>query len=120
LSALEGNYNAIPRDPQMPVDALRAAFVSAHVAYEQGGPYAEGIALTVPRTLFRPAAGSSVEGLKAEYYSGDRFQGAPVISRVDPQIDFDWTSVSPLPGNSQRGFSVRWTGLLVPPAAGKY
>ena len=120
LAALEGNYNAIPRDPQMPVDALRAAFPGARIEYELGSPYAEGIALTVPRTLFRPAAGGVQDGLKAEYFAGDSFHGAPVISRIDPQIDFDWTSVSPLPGNSQAGFSVRWTGVLMPPAPGKY
>jgi beta-glucosidase len=120
LAALEGNYNGVPRDPQMPIDALRAAFPNAHVVYQQGAPYAEGIVLPVPRTLFRPAAGSAEEGLKAEYFAGTSMEGKPVISRVDPQIDFDWTSVSPLPGNSTTGFGVRWTGVLVPPAPGKY
>jgi len=120
LAALEGNYNGVPRDPQMPIDALRAAFPGVHVVYQQGAPYAEGIVLPVPRTLFRPVEGSSEEGLKAEYFAGTRMEGKPVISRVDPQIDFDWTSVSPLPGNSTTGFSVRWTGVLVPPGTGKY
>jgi beta-glucosidase len=120
LAALEGNYNGVPRDPQLPVDALQAAFPGSHVIYEQGSPYVEGIVLPVPRTMFRPRAGSSEEGLKAEYFAGDRFEGEPVLSRIDPQIDFDWTSVSPLPGNSPSGFSVRWTGVLVPPAPGKY
>jgi beta-glucosidase len=120
LSALEGNYNGVPRDPLMPVDAVRAAFPNAHILYSQGAPYVEGIVLPVPRSLFRPAAGSAEEGLKAEYFASTSMQGKPVISRVDPQIDFDWTSVSPLPGNSTGGFGVRWTGVLVPPAPGKY
>ncbi len=120
LAALEGNYNGTPRDPQMPVDALKAAFPAAQVLFEQGSPYVEGIESRAPRTLFRPAAGSRIEGLKAEYFAGDSFQGKPVISRVDPQIDFDWTSASPLPGNSPEGFSVRWSGVIVPPAPGKY
>jgi beta-glucosidase len=120
LAALEGNYNGVPRDPQLPVDALQAAFPGSHVIYEQGSPYVEGIVLPVPRTMFRPREGSSQEGLKAEYFAGDSFEGKPVLSRIDPQIDFDWTSVSPLPGSSPNGFSVRWTGVLVPPAPGKY
>ncbi len=123
LAALEGNYNGVPRDPQMPIDALRAALPNAHVIYEQGSPYVEGIVLPVPRTLFRPTANSTEEGLHAEYFAGDSMKGKPVITRVDPQIDFDWTSVSPLPVNSDSeagGFSVRWTGVLVPPAPGKY
>jgi len=95
----------------MPVDALRSAFPGAHVIYEQGSPYVEGVNLPVPRSLFRPAAGSNQEGLKAEYFAGDSLEGKPVITRVDPQIDFDWTSVSPLPRNSESGFAVRWTAF---------
>ncbi len=120
LAALEGNYNGVPRDLQMPVDAVHAAFPDAHIVYEQGSPYVEGVGLPVPRTLFRPAAGSKEEGLKAEYFAGDSLNGKPVLTRIDPQIDFDWTSVSPLPAGSPDGFAVRWTGVLVPPAPGKY
>ncbi len=120
LATLEGNYNGVARDPQMPVDAVTAAFPQAHVVYEQGSPYVGGIDLPVPRTMFRPSADSKVEGLKAEYFSGDEFAGTPVISRIDHQLDFDWTSASPLPGNARTGFSVRWTGVMVPPAPGKY
>jgi beta-glucosidase len=120
LAALEGNYNGTPRDPQMPVDALQAAFPAARIVYEQGSPYAQGIVLPVPRTWFRPAAGSHQEGLQAEYFAGGNLDGKPVLTRVDPQIDFDWTSVSPLPSNAPEGFGVRWTGVLVPPAPGKY
>ena len=120
LSAMEGNYNGVPRNPQLPIDALKAAFAGAHVIYEQGSPYVEGIVLPVPRTMFHPAEGSNQNGLKAEYFAGGSFEGKPVISRIDPQLDFDWTSVSPLPGNSPNGFSVRWTGVLAPPAPGKY
>ena len=120
LAALEGNYNGVPRDPELPVDALRSAFPGAHIIYEQGSPYVEGVNLAVPRSLFRPAAGSHQEGLKAEYFAGDSLEGKPALTRIDPQIDFDWTSVSPLPGNSESGFAVRWTGVLVPPAPGRY
>jgi len=120
LAALEGNYNGIPRDPEMPVDAIAAAFPGARVVYEQGSPYAEGLTLPAPRTLFRPAADANKEGLKAEYFAGNSFAGKPLIARIDPQLDFDWTSVSPLPGNVADGFSVRWTGVIVPPAPGKY
>src|SRR5205814_215997 len=41
LSALEGNYNAVPKDPEMPLDALRKAFPHAKVLYAQGAPYAD-------------------------------------------------------------------------------
>ena len=120
LAALEGNYNGVALHPEMPVDAIKAAFPQARVVYEQGSLYTEGFAVPAPRTLFRPSPKSEVEGLQAEYFAGNQFAGQPVMTRVDPQFDFDWSAVSPLPGNPDGGFSVRWTGVIVPPAAGSY
>jgi beta-glucosidase len=120
LASLEGNYNGTPLDPVMPVDALKAAFPQSQVVYEQGSPYAEGIVLPAPRTLFHPPADAKAEGLKAEYFAGDSFAGKPVLSRIDPEVNFDWDSVNPLPGHAAGGFSVRWTGVIVPPASGTY
>jgi beta-glucosidase len=118
LSALEGNYNAIPKDPQMPVDAIHAAFPGARIVYAQGSPYADGISLPVPRTVLHPSAASHVEGLKAEYFAGTELTTHPVTTRTDRQIDFDWNSAAPVAGLHQDSFSVRWTGVIVPPQAG--
>ncbi|HEY0161651.1 MAG TPA: glycoside hydrolase family 3 N-terminal domain-containing protein, partial [Edaphobacter sp.] len=110
LSALEGNYNAVPKDPVMPVDGVIREFHSAKVVYAQGSPYAENAPIVIPRTQLRTAAGSSVEGLKGEYFANDKFEGKPVLSRVDKQINFDWNSTSPSPAIDPKAFSVRWTG----------
>ncbi len=118
LAAIEGNYNAIPKDPQMPVDAIAAAMPGAKVVYAQGSPYADGVAMPVPRTLFRPRAGSPDEGLTGEYFAGDTFAGKPVTRRLDHQILFDWTAAAPVDGLDPNNFSVRWTGVVVPPGAG--
>lgn len=119
LAALEGNYNAIPKDPQMPIDALQAALPNAAVTYAQGAPYAEGVASPVPRTMLHPSASSADFGLIGEYFNDDSFQGAPVTKRLDHEIDFDWNSAAPLAGLQQDNFSVRWTGVIVPMQAGK-
>lgn len=120
LSALEGNYNAIAKDPQMPIDALRAEFPGARIVYAQGAPYADGVSQPAPRTLFHLSASSSEQGLKAEYFASDELTGSPVVTRVDPAIDFDWDSAAPVPGLDQSRFAVRWTGTIAPPAAGDY
>ena len=60
------------------------------------------------------------DGLKAEYFANADFSGAPVLTRTDKQIDFDWNGASPSAGVSAKAFSVRWTGQIVPPAAGDY
>jgi beta-glucosidase len=121
LSAIEGNYNAIPKDPVLPIDGIVKQFPSAKVLYAQGSPYAENTAIVVPRTQFRIAMGSDVEGLKAEYFNNDSLSGVPAIVRTDKQIDFDWNSTSPDPSKlDPKAFSVRWTGTLQAPAPGDY
>lgn len=120
LDALEGNYNAIARDPAMPVDGIAAAFPGAKVVYAQGAPYVEGLMLPIPRTQMHPAQGSLVQGLHAEYFANENLSGAPVLTRVDPQIDFDWNSAKPAPQVPANAFSVRWSGTIAAPAAGDY
>ena len=119
LAALEGNYNAIPRDPQMPIDSLKAALPNATISYSQGAPYVDGLPLPVARTMLHPSANSSELGLKGEYFKGISFQGAPVTARLDHEIDFDWDAAAPVAGVQQDAFSVRWTGVIVPMEPGK-
>jgi beta-glucosidase len=112
LTALEGNYNAIPSDPVLPVDGIANEFHSAKVLYAQGSPYAEQVMLPVPRTVFHPSAKSKENGLHAEYFVSTDFSGRPAVTRIDKQIDFDWDSAAPVPGLSVDQFSVRWTGTI--------
>ncbi len=121
LSAIEGNYNAVPKDPVLPLDGIIKQFASAKVLYAQGSPYAENASIVIPRTQFRTASGSNEEGLKAEYFNNDSLSGTPAIVRTDKQIDFDWNSTSPDPSKlDPKAFSVRWTGTLQVPAPGDY
>jgi beta-glucosidase len=125
LSALEGNYNAVPQNPVMPIDALREAFANSNVNYFLGASYVDGVTLPVPRTMLHPSADSTEPGLKAEYFAGNTadmmssFNAAPVTTRVDREVQFDWNSAAPVEGLKQDAFAVRWTGVIVPPQAGK-
>jgi beta-glucosidase len=120
LASIEGNYNAVPKDPILPLDGLRREFANTRVLYAQGAPYADGLPLPIPRTQFHPSLSSQEEGLKAEYFANEKWEGQPVVTRTDPQIDFDWNSASPVAGLSQKAFSVRWTGEIQVPAPGDY
>jgi beta-glucosidase len=120
LAALEGNYNAVPKDPVFPVDGMTAEFRSAKVLYAQGSSYADGASLPVPRSLLHPSAGAAEEGLLGEYFPSDDFNGKPVVTRVDKQIDFDWNSASPVAGAPADHFAVRWTGTITAPEPGSY
>src|ERR1035437_5207592 len=119
--ALEGNYNAIPLHPVLPIDGVVAEFGSGHVLYAQGSPYIMGGEVPVPRTLLRTAADPKVEGLTAEYFKQASFESAPAMTRVDKEIDFDWAFANPVPSLSAdttaSSFAVRWTGTIAAPVA---
>jgi len=119
LLALEGNYNGTPSHPVFPLDGLRQEFANkAEVLYAQGSAYVPQLPLPAPSTVFHQAGGEP--GLKAEYFANTDFSGQPVLTRVDPQIQFDWDAASPAPGVPMQAFAVRWEGTLTPPGAGDY
>jgi beta-glucosidase len=121
LAALEGNYNGVPSHPVYPLDGIRKLFErKSRVLYAQGSPYLEELPVPVPRTVFHEDSGGNTPGLKAEYFSNTNFSGQPVLTRVDPQIQFDWNSAAPAPGVPMKAFAVRWTGAVSPPGAGDY
>ena len=119
---LEGNYNAIPLKPILPVDGIAAEFGSEHVLYTQGSPYVMGGDVPVPRSMLRAATDPSVDGLTGEYFAKPGFDGAPAMTRVDKEIDFDWASANPVPtlsaDTTANSFAVRWTGTIAAPEAG--
>ena len=59
-------------------------------------------------------------GLIGEYYNNVHFEGKPVLTRVDKDVNFDWGQGSPDPKIHKDGFSVRWKGKLKAPATGIY
>jgi len=118
LESLEGNYNGQPTHPVLPLDGIQARFgAEAKVWYAQGSSYVAGFPVTVPRTVLR--SGGEL-GLKGEYFDNAAWQGHPVLSRVDKQVDFDWNAASPAEGIPASGFSVRWSGSISVPGAGDY
>ena len=57
--------------------------------------------------------GSSSPGLLGEYFDGlTPGLAAPLLSRIDPGIAFDWGSGSPAPAVPIDYFSARWTGFI--------
>ena len=120
LAALEGNYNGIPSAPVYPLDGIRTQFEpNMKVLYSQGSAYLEELPVPVPRTVFHTDTSASAPGLKADYFANTDFSGKPVLTRIDPQIQFDWNSAAPAPGVPMKAFAVRWSGALVPPGPGQ-
>ena len=58
-----------------------------------------------------------VQGLRAEYFAT---YIDPVLTRVDPGVDFVWGAEAPDPALAIDRFSIRWTGALIAPTTGTY
>jgi beta-glucosidase len=135
LQALVGNYSGTPAEAVTPLEGIRKKIPpSAKLYYAQGCELADGAPQleVIPSTHLRPADADANEtlglssrrrtetGLTAAYYNALNFEGEPVLSRVDPTIDFIWKDTTPVTGQWGDSFVVRWTGFLVPPASGVY
>jgi len=122
--ALEGNYNAIPVHPILPIDGIETEYGHDHVLYAEGSPYLMGGEIPVPRTVLRTATDSTVEGLSGEYFARPNLDGAPEMVRIDKEIDFDWAFANPVPSlsadSTNQSFAVRWTGAIEMPVADTY
>ena len=63
----------------------------------------------------------SRNGLVGSYYNNNDFTGNPVLTRVDPLIDFNWQSGSPSSNVVNNDtFAARWQGYFVAPKTGSY
>ncbi len=59
-------------------------------------------------------------GLKGQYFKTKRRQGEPVLTRVDPQVRFDFKKESPDPKIEPKEFGIVWRGSIIPPESGEY
>lgn len=99
-------------------EGLRAgAPAGAVVRVVDGVPRVWRDLAVIPATQFRTARGGP-PGLSAQYWANIEMSGAPVLTRVDPQVDFGWTLNSPGRGVPYDWYSARWEGVLTAPATG--
>jgi cysteine-rich repeat protein len=59
-------------------------------------------------------------GVTGEYFDNQTLIEPPVLTRVDPFIDFDWGNGSPDPSIPDNSYSARWTGQIVPDFSESY
>lgn len=119
LQSLEGNYTGAAVDPSYPLNGLRGVY-GDRVTYAPGSALMENMPIEIPSIFLKPSEGSRDNGLKGEYFDNPTFSGAPKMTRTDEVINFDFYHAGPTRDFEPLNFSVRWTGVLTPPAAGTY
>jgi beta-glucosidase len=124
VDVLLGNYNGVPSDPITPLEGIRRAVSQGtRVLFARGSDVAENMPSfeVVPSAALMPARpGAGARGLTAMYFGNHRFEGEPVVTRIDSVVDFSWWDEAPIAGMPRDSFSVRWSGTLIPPASGRY
>ncbi|MFC1725401.1 glycoside hydrolase family 3 C-terminal domain-containing protein, partial [candidate division KSB1 bacterium] len=76
---------------------------------------------TVPgKFLMTQENGVKKQGLKGEYFNNIDLIDKPVLTRIDPQVNFKWTLFSPHPDVNIDWYSVRWTGYLTSSETGVF
>lgn len=82
------------------------------VSYAKGTGILEDELDAIPMGSFIDGSGNL--GLHGEYFDNPELVGEPVMTRLDPSIDFNWVIAKPDQRVPSFNFSVRWTGKLVP------
>jgi beta-glucosidase len=119
VSVLLGNYNGQPSRATTPLAGIRQhVSPRTKVLYETGTTLTDVSAVPIPASALSAPEGG--RGLKAEFFANKNLEGAPVVTRVDEAVNFDWGMSNPAPGVPADDFSARWTGKLVPAVSGKY
>jgi beta-glucosidase len=119
VQVLLGNYNGQPSRATTPLAGIRQhVSKKTRVLYALGTSLTEISAIPIPASALRGPNGES--GLKAEFFSNKMLEGAPVVTRLDREVNFDWGMSNPAPGIPSDDFSARWTGKLVANKSGKY
>lgn len=135
--ALLGNYFGTPAAPVTILQGIRDAAKGVEVRYARGVDLVEGrddpsATPLIEATYLRPSVDSPERGLRGEYFRTTDLSGTPALVRTDAQIGFRWDRGSPTdnllargeaaPGQGipNDGFSIRWSGQLLPPVSGRY
>ncbi|NRT16414.1 beta-glucosidase [Flavobacterium sp. 28A] len=122
VDVLLGNYNGFPSQPVTPLQGIKNKLPNAQVSFAQGCRLADGLPIleAVPTAVLYSDSKLKNKGLKAEYFSNTTLKGNPSHKQIDANVDFLWATTPPFSVMSYDKYSVRWTGYLSVPKAGRY
>lgn len=122
VETLYANYNGFSKNPVTALQGIKKKLQDSEILYAQGCNLANGLPyLTpIPTDYLFTDASCTQHGVTGHYFDNDTLAGNAVLTRRDPNIDFNWWHEAPLKELDPRNFSVRWTGYLKAPATGEY
>ena len=119
IDALVGNYNGTPSKPVTIMEGIRRRFSQSKVTYAEGTGLTGPVMHAIPSDSLFTDDSRKEHGLKGEYFPNVDLKDAPVLTRTDASVNFAWGDQGLSP-QLLKNYSVRWTGVLVPPETGDY
>jgi prepilin-type N-terminal cleavage/methylation domain-containing protein len=90
--------------------------------YTQNGQWFCVSAKTASGTSF--TAGASSTGncaqLNVSYYNNNALTGSPALTRLEPNVNYNWGGNAPAPGIQSDNFSAVWSGTITAPVTDTY
>lgn len=119
---LLGNYHGYSDYYSTLYDGIKKRNPNSEVTYAPGSRLADELPLfdVVPTEFLFTNEQCNENGLVGEYFANTQLQGNPKFSRTDKKINFKWWDTTPDLRLSPDTFSVRWSGILMPPVSGNY
>jgi beta-glucosidase len=121
VQSLWGNYSGVPSNPVTVLQGIKNKLEpNAKVIYAKGTDLAKGVPAMkpIPSIYFQNENGT--QGLTGEYFDNADWNGKPIFTRNDDNIDFHWDINTPDPRMKMGNYSIRWTGYIVAPKTGTY
>ncbi len=112
---LEGNYHGTPSRATTALEGITKQFPKAHIAFASGTNF---LHKPQPVPYWALSTEGGQPGLTAEFFADKEFKAAPIVTRVDRQVDYG-LGFDNLPAALQM-YYVRWTGYLTPRESGDY
>lgn len=72
-----------------------------------------------PVTAGSGSAGNCAQ-LNASYYNNATLSGTPALTRLEPNVTYNWGSNAPAPGIQADNFSAVWSGYITAPVTDTY
>jgi beta-glucosidase len=118
-----GGYSGPGNNPVSILQGIKNKMGSSCIINYTPGCGRESIEyVTIPAAnLYHYKNGILEAGLIGDYFNNITMEGAPVLTRIDPTIDFRWTLYSPdMEKINYNFYSARWTGKLIAKETGSF
>ena len=121
LEGRTGGYSAPSGNKISILDGIIQRFPApVEVRYAPGCERESRTTEIIPATFLTPEDTiQSVQGLTATYFNNITWSGLPVLTRIDPEINFKWTLYPPDTNVSIDWYSVKWSGKITGPVTGR-